>query len=66
MKVAVVCSRGLLVEDIGKYLPDGTCEIITGGARDIGSCAREYAAQRGLKLTEFFRSMRSMVGKLRW
>lgn len=53
MKVAVIGSRGLKVNDLGKYLPDGTTEIVSGGARGIDSCAREYALAHGIKLTEF-------------
>jgi len=33
MKVAVVGSRNLSIDDLGKYLPDGVTEIISGGAR---------------------------------
>ncbi|MBD5384795.1 MAG: DUF2493 domain-containing protein [Ruminococcaceae bacterium] len=53
MKVAVIGSRGLIVNDLGKYLPENTTEIISGGARGIDSCAREYALAHGIKLTEF-------------
>lgn len=53
MKVAVIGSRGLTVNDLGKYLPEGTTEIISGGARGIDACAREYALAHGIKLTEF-------------
>lgn len=53
MKVAVIGSRGLNINDIGKYLPEGTTEIVSGGARGIDTCAREYALSHGLKLTEF-------------
>lgn len=53
MKVAVIGSRGLAVNDLGKYLPEDTTEIISGGARGIDSCAREYALAHGIKLTEF-------------
>jgi hypothetical protein len=53
MKVAVIGSRGLVVEDLGKYLPPGTTEIVSGGAVGIDSCAREYALSHGIKLTEF-------------
>lgn len=53
MKVAVVGSRSLTVKDIGKYLPENTTEIISGGAAGIDRCAREYALSHGIKLTEF-------------
>lgn len=53
MKVAVVGSRSLTVKDLGKYLPCGTTEIISGGARGVDTCAREYAKANGVKLTEY-------------
>lgn len=53
MKVAVVGSRGLLVENLENYLPDGVTEIVSGGARGIDSCAARYAREHHIKLTEF-------------
>ena len=53
MKIAVVGSRNLVVNDLGKYLPNNVTEIVSGGARGIDTCAREYAIAKGLKLTEF-------------
>ncbi len=53
MKVAVIGSRGLRVEDLGKYLPIETTEIISGGARGVDTSAREYALRHGVKLTEY-------------
>lgn len=53
MKVAVIGSRGLLVEDLEKYLPDDTTEIISGGAKGVDASAREYALRHGMKLTEY-------------
>lgn len=53
MKVAVVGSRNLRVDDLEKYLPEGVTEIVSGGARGIDTCAREYALSNGIKLTEF-------------
>lgn len=53
MKIAVVGSRGLKVNDLGKYLPAGVTEIVSGGARGIDTCAREYAEKNRIKLTEF-------------
>lgn len=53
MKVAVIGSRSLRVDDLGKYLPDGVTEIVSGGARGVDTSAREYALAHGIKLTEF-------------
>ncbi len=54
MKIAVIGSRNLMVEDLGKYLPEGVTEIVSGGAHGIDTCAKEYARLHCLKLTEFF------------
>ena len=53
MKVAVVGSRYLRVDDLGKYLPDSVTEIISGGAKGVDMGAREYALAHGIKLTEY-------------
>ncbi|MBQ7821113.1 MAG: hypothetical protein IJ391_02385 [Clostridia bacterium] len=53
MKVAIIGSRGLSVSDFTEYLPEGTTEIVSGGARGIDTCAKNFAMSHGLKLTEF-------------
>ena len=53
MKVAVIGSRGLSIDDLGKYLPPDTTEIVSGGARGVDTSARTYALSHGIKLTEF-------------
>ena len=53
MKVAIIGSRNLTVDNLEKYLPAGVTEIVSGAARGIDTCAREYAIKNGLKLTEF-------------
>ena len=53
MKVGVIGSRGLEVHDLEKYLPGGTEEIVSGGAKGVDTCARNYARAHGIKLTEF-------------
>lgn len=53
MRTAVIGSRGLTVNDIGKYLPENTTEIVSGGAKGIDNCAKEYALANHIKLTEF-------------
>ena len=54
MKVAVIGSRGLKVNNLEKYLPPETSEIVSGGARGIDKCAAAYAKANNIKLTEFF------------
>lgn len=53
MKVAVIGSRSLSVANLSSYLPEGTTEIISGGAKGVDASAREYATRRGVTLTEF-------------
>ena len=53
MKVAVIGSRGLQVDRLEDYLPEGVTEIVSGGARGVDTCARNYALSHGLTLTEF-------------
>lgn len=53
MRVAVIGSRGLMVDDLENYLPADTTEIISGGANGIDTCARKYAISHNIKLTEF-------------
>ena len=53
MKIAVIGSRNIKIENFKKYLPEGVTEIVSGGARGIDSCAAKYAETNGLKLTVF-------------
>ncbi len=53
MRVAVIGSRGLRVDHLEDYLPEDVTEIVSGGARGIDTCAKNYALAHGLKLTEF-------------
>ena len=53
MKVAVIGSRGLQVDHLENYLPKGVTEIVSGGAKGIDTCAKNYALEHDLKLTEF-------------
>lgn len=54
MKVAVIGSRSIYVEHLEDYLPAGTTEIISGGAKGVDRSARDYAILHGLRLTEYF------------
>lgn len=53
MKVAIIGSRTLNVENLGDYLPESITEIVTGGAKGIDFCAEKYAKENGLRLVEF-------------
>ena len=53
MKVAVIGSRGLTVSNLGDYLPCDTTEIISGGAKGVDTCERDYALSHGIKITEY-------------
>ncbi|MBE6681354.1 MAG: DUF2493 domain-containing protein [Ruminococcaceae bacterium] len=52
MRVAVVGSRSLKIENIKEYLPKNTTEIISGGAKGIDTCVASYAKNAGIVLTE--------------
>lgn len=52
MKVAVIGSRSLCIDDLSEYIPSDCTEIISGGAKGIDSCAAEYAISHSLILTE--------------
>ncbi|MBO7250565.1 MAG: DUF2493 domain-containing protein [Clostridia bacterium] len=51
MRLAVVGSRRIVVENIGDYL-EGAEEIVSGGAAGVDRCAAEYARENGITLTE--------------
>ena len=53
MKIAIIGSRGLKIDNIGDFLPCGVSEIVSGGARGIDECAKNYATENGIKYVEF-------------
>jgi hypothetical protein len=53
MKVAVIGSRELTVNNIGAHLPSECTEIVSGGARGVDRCAEKYARDMGIKFTVF-------------
>lgn len=53
MRVAIVGSRCIEMVNLEKYLPEDVTEIISGGAKGMDSCARAYAREHGIRLTEF-------------
>ena len=53
MKVAVIGSRNITLNNLGDYLPEGLTEIVSGGAKGVDTYARQYANEHNIKLTEF-------------
>ena len=56
MKLAVIGSRNIVVEDIEKYLPTEITEIVSGGAVGVDTIAAEYAKQKHLPIKECFKN----------
>ena len=54
MRIAIVGSRNVTVDNevLSKYVSP-TDEIVSGGAKGVDSCARDYAEKNGIGLTEF-------------
>ena len=53
MRIAVIGSRNLEIQNLEDYLPPETTEIISGGAKGIDRCARIYALKHNIRLTEY-------------
>ena len=53
MKIAIIGSRGLHVENFGDYLPEGVTEIVSGGAKGIDTDAENYARDNNIITTIF-------------
>ena len=59
MKVAVIGSRKLTVQNLEKYLPENVTELVSGGADGIDSCAKAYAVKNNIPIKEFFPDYKS-------
>ena len=46
MKVAIIGSRNITNVDLSRFIPAGTTEIVSGGARGVDTVAKEYAINR--------------------
>ena len=53
MKVAIVGSRGICVNNLGEYLPKDCSEIVSGGAVGVDTCAERYACENGIAIRVF-------------
>ena len=52
MRIAIVGSRGILIDTIENYVSRED-ELVSGGATGVDACAAAYARENGMKLTEF-------------
>ena len=52
MKIAVIGSRNVTVDNIGEYLTNCD-EIVSGGVVGADTCAADYAKENGIMLTVF-------------
>ncbi|MBQ8133857.1 MAG: DUF2493 domain-containing protein [Clostridia bacterium] len=53
MKVAIIGSRSLYINNLNQYLPKEITEIVSGGAKGIDTSAKNYAEKNNIKLKEF-------------
>lgn len=53
MKIAIIGSRSINIENLEEYLPNNVTEIVSGGARGVDKSAEKFAKQNKLKLTLF-------------
>lgn len=53
MKIAIIGSRNIHVENLNEYLPQSITEIVSGGAKGIDTDAQEYANENNIKMTVF-------------
>lgn len=53
MRLAIIGSRNLKIDNFSDYIPENVTEIVSGGARGVDTCAREYAQKNHISLKEF-------------
>ena len=53
MKVAIIGSRTITIENLENYIPEGTTEIVSGGAKGVDICAKLFAERNNIAYTEF-------------
>ena len=53
MRVAIIGSRSITVNNLEKYIPKNTSEIVSGGAVGVDKCAEKFAFENNIKFTVF-------------
>lgn len=53
MILAIIGSRNISIKNPEKYIPSDITEILSGGARGVDTCAKEYAINHKIKLKEY-------------
>lgn len=53
MKIAVIGSRNVVINNLEAHLPENITEIVSGGAKGADRCAREYAMANNIPIREF-------------
>lgn len=53
MKVAVIGSRTIRNFDLSEFLPEGTTELVSGGAAGVDTVAQRYSDKTGIPITVF-------------
>ena len=53
MKIAIIGSRTLSIDNIDSYIPNDVTELVSGGAKGIDTCVKKYADLKNIPITEF-------------
>ena len=53
MKLAIIGSRNLIIENLSNYIKQDVDEIVSGGAKGPDSAAVNYAKEHNIRFTEF-------------
>lgn len=48
MKIAIVGSRDIYIDDFSKHLKKGD-EVVSGGASGVDCCVKRYAEENGMR-----------------
>lgn len=53
MKLAIIGSRNLTVNNLKEYISEDVAEIVSGGAKGVDECAKKYAQENAIKYVQF-------------